>query len=406
MREGMGRQLLCDCWGCNENVFSASAVRSALQEAGRQANVTVLQLVVHEFEPQGVSAVALISESHISIHTWPEEGYLALDAFTCGDNAIPERCVDVLREIFDPERIETRELVRGGSALGEGDRWFIEEQTPNVHFRVRVRERLCTRRTPFQQLELVDTHELGRLLALDGKVMLTERDERFYHEMLVHPALLTHPNPQRVLVVGGGDGGAVRETLQHPSVREVLWVEIDSEVLETARQFLPTLCDGVFDNPKVTLHVGAGEQFITALQDEVDVIIVDGTDPIGPALPLFEKPFFQHCKEALSQGGILAMQCGTPFYFAEEVKNTHANLRATFAQVRLYLGFVPSYPSGLWAYVMASDAPLNIEVPELARRVAERNLKFTYYTPELHQASAVLPRFVQELLGLRTLPAL
>jgi len=239
---------------------------------------------------------------------------------------------------------------------------------------------------------------LGKLLALDGKVMLTERDERFYHEMLVHPPMLSHQKPKRVLVIGGGDGGAVREVVRHPSVDEVLWVEIDEEVVEACRKHLPEICAGVFENAKVKLHIAPGEEFTSKLSKEEDVIIVDSTDPIGPAVQLFSRPFFENCKRALREGGLFCTQCGTPFYFSDEVKSVHAHLRQLFPNVRLYLGFVPSYPSGMWAYCMASDAPVSLTASDITQRVRERGLTLSYFTPDIYFASAVLPQFVNDLL--------
>jgi spermidine synthase len=212
------------------------------------------------------------------------------------------------------------------------DQFFTEEQTPSVHFSLCVRRRLLSKRTAYQQLELVETEEFGRLMALDGKVMLTERDERFYHEMLVHPALLTHRQPQSVLVIGGSDGGTVREVLQHPSVEHVLWVEIDAEVVAASRQYLPSVCAGVFGDHRVELHIMPGEQLMARLSEAVDIIIVDSTDPIGPAVPLFEPPFFRACARALRRGGIYVTQCGTPFFYPHWCQDT-------FPKVASHLSF-------------------------------------------------------------------
>ena len=273
--------------------------------------------------------------------------------------------------------------------------FFTEEQTPGLRFSLRVRERLCSQQTAYQKLELYETEEFGRLMALDGKVMLTERDERFYHEMLAHPALLTHPRPRRALIIGGGDGGTVREALRHPSIEEVIWGEIDEAVIEAARRYMPSVCAGVFEDGRVRLRVMPGEELVASLADEMDVIIVDSTDPFGPAVPLFESPFFAACRRALRKGGIYATQCGSPVLFHDEVKSVDNHLRQVFAEVRRYLGLMPSYPSGVWSYVMASDEPLSITLDELARRYAERSLKLSYYTPEVHQASGVIPPALQ-----------
>lgn len=279
------------------------------------------------------------------------------------------------------------------------DDFFTEEQTNGVHLSLKVRKWLLRQRTAYQELVVAETTELGRLLALDGKVMLTEADEAFYHEMLVHPTLISLDNPQTVAVIGGGDGGTVREILRHPSVQQVFWVEIDEAVLNACRELLPSVHCGVFNDPRVNLVVAPGEQWLPKFESSFDAVIVDGTDPIGPALPLFEPPFFEACKKALKPNGILALQCGTPFYFRDEVKMVWRNLKQVFEQVRLYLGFVPTYPSGLWAYAMAGNQLPNLDLTELQRRHRERNLtNCRYYSPEVHLAGFVLPPFVQELL--------
>jgi spermidine synthase len=276
---------------------------------------------------------------------------------------------------------------------GPDGQFFTEEQTPSVNFSLRVRRRLYSKRTTYQQLDLVETEEFGRLLALDGKIMLTERDEHFYHEMLVHPALLTHTEPKTVLVIGGGDGGTVREVLQHRSVEHVLWVEIDEEVINAARQHLPSVCAGVFEDRRVELRVMPGEELIAQFNEALDVIIVDSTDPIGPAVPLFQPPFFQAAAKALRHGGIYVSQCGTPFFHPEQVGTIHNHLRQIFFHTRLYLGFVPCYPA-IWSYCLACKIPLTVPIEIIMRRWQESALETTYFTPEIYYASAVLPRFL------------
>lgn len=275
------------------------------------------------------------------------------------------------------------------------ERFFTEEQTPNLQLSLKVREQCVVQQTRYQKLELYQTEDFGKLLALDGKVMLTERDERFYHEMLVHPAMLTHPGPERVLIIGGGDGGTAREVLRHPSVKEVIWGEIDEAVIEVARRFLPSVCEKVFEDARVKLHIMPGEELIRGLSAKVDVVLVDSTDPIGPAVPLFEPAFFAACRAALQPRGIYATQCGSPFLFQDEGRAVVGHLGEIFREVRRYLGFVPTYPSGLWSYASASNESLAMPLDELSRRYADRSLQLSYYTPEVHLASGVIPPALQ-----------
>lgn len=280
------------------------------------------------------------------------------------------------------------------------DEFFTEEQTGNVHFSLRIRQWLRRKMTKYQFLEIAETCELGKLLALDGKVMLTEGDEKFYHEMLVHPPMVIHDHPRSVLIIGGGDGGTLREVLKHPTVESVTLVELDGEVVEECRRWLPEVSQGAFDDRRVNVVIENGEKFVRHRESEFDIVIVDSTDPTGHAKPLFSQPFYIACKRALREGGVLCTQCGTPFYFKDEVKNVVRLLRGVFKSVRLYIGFVPTYPSGLWAYCVSSDRNLNLGLEELKRRYEARKLDgFAYYTPEVHEASFVLPPFIMELIN-------
>lgn len=397
----LGCQVICDCFGCNDQIKSAKAVREALLEAADRSGVTLLELIVHEFHPQGISAIALIAESHIFLHTWPEKNYLALDAFTCGDSASPQQAVEVVRERFVPTSIKVEDFSRGHESDGSNSpgEIFSEVQIPGVEWSVEARRHLLSRQTDYQKLDVYETKEFGKLMALDDKVMLTERDEAFYHEMLVHPALLTHPCPKRIMVIGGGDGGAIREVLQHPSVEEVIWVEIDKEVVSVSQKYFPEISQNAMSDPRVTLHVEAGESVLSQITNPIDVIIVDSTDPCGPAVPLFERSFFQLCDKKMSDEGIFVTQSGTPFYFSEEVRLTHQKLTKIFSSVRMHLGFVPTYPSGLWTFTMASHSRLNIDQDEVVARYEERQLICRYYCPDMHLGSSLLPAFVRELIS-------
>ncbi len=277
--------------------------------------------------------------------------------------------------------------------------WLGEDQAPGVRFSLEVEERLFRHRTVHQEIEIVQTSALGRALALDGRFMLSERDETFYHEMLVHPALLAHEEPERVLIVGGGDGGALREALRHPTVREAALVEIDAAVIAASREHLATVHAGAFDDPRVRIAISPGEAFLPDCSRAFDVVVVDSTDPVGPGQALFEREFLAACREALRPGGAIALQAGTPFYRPDVLTNLVADLRGLFSHVAPYVGFVPSYPSGMWAYVLAGDRDLEVEETVLRERFRARKLVTRYYTPRLHRAAFVLPRFVEELLA-------
>lgn len=276
--------------------------------------------------------------------------------------------------------------------------WLCEEES-GTRLCLRVKRWLVHRRTAHQELWLAETQDHGRVLALDGKLMLSERDEPCYHEMLVHPAMLSHEAPRSVLVVGGGDGGALREVLCHPTVTEAVLVEIDQEVIEAARDFLPGVHRGAFDDPRVQVVIAPGEAYLPRHPARFDVIVVDSTDPIGPGQALFSEPFFAACREALRPEGLLALQAGTPFYWPEELGRVLCRLGQLFPHVGVYLGHQPLYPSGMWAYVLAGQRDFWAEEPRVSTRFAARGLRTRYYTPAVHRAAFALPKFVEELVA-------
>ncbi len=280
-----------------------------------------------------------------------------------------------------------------------GEDWLCEEQTKDVRLCLRVARRLVRRRTELQELDLVRTESLGRVLALDGKLMLSERDEPFYHEMLVHPAMLSHPQPRDVLVVGGGDGGTLREVLRHQTVEHATLAEIDQGVIDAAREALPGVHQGALDDPRVTLQVCPGEDFLPRNPDAYDVVLVDSTDPVGPGEALFAEGFFRNCRGAMRSGGVLALQAGTPFYWPEELVAVLRRLSRLMPHVCTYLGFVPVYPSGMWAYVLASEEDPLAQLEHVEGRCRDRDLATCYYTPALHRGALALPRFVEDLVA-------
>ena len=274
--------------------------------------------------------------------------------------------------------------------------WFVEKHTPYAGLTLAVKARLYDARSLFQRIEVLDTHEYGRTLLLDGCVMLTDRDEFIYHEMIVHPALLCHPNPERVAIVGGGDGGSVREALKHPQVQSVHLVEIDPMVTEVSRKFFPALSSAL-DDPRVEVHVADGFSYLETRPNTYDVILVDSIDPKGEAAKLFSPSFFERAKGALRRGGILVQQTESPFYDTWVMLQVVSGQKALFRNVAAFLAFIPTYPSGLWSFSFASDvvnprtAQLRTDLPFLS------SLK--YFTPEIFRAAFTLPAYLLE--GLR-----
>jgi len=271
--------------------------------------------------------------------------------------------------------------------------WYTEKQTPVFGITAKIRETLVTEKTEFQDLAMIDTEEFGRMLVLDGMVMTTVKDEFVYHEMVAHPALNTHPNPKHVLVVGGGDGGVIREVLKHPEVEKAVLVEIDGKVIEYSKKYLPEIA-GELDNPRVEVLVNDGYMHIIENKNKYDVIMVDSTEPVGPAAPLFERGFYQGIYEALKEDGIFVAQTDNPWFKADLIQQVNKDVKEIFPIVHVYGANIPTYPSGLWTFTMGSKVHDPLQVDEASIPEMESN---KYYTPRLHKAAFVLPKFVEDL---------
>ncbi len=236
--------------------------------------------------------------------------------------------------------------------------WFSEDFSGGSRFGARVEQVLASHRSEFQQIDLLATEAFGTMLVIDGKVQACELDEFVYHEMLAHPALLLHPAPSHVLVAGGGDGGTVRECLRHPQVERVTLVEIDDQVTELCRRFLPSLASSLDGNPRVRFRPADATEVIRNARN-VDVILVDSSDPVGPSEALFQPGFFQELHRALAPDGVTCLQAGSPFLGAEQVARMVADLRALFPVVHLMTIPVPTYPGGTWCLALASKSGLD-----------------------------------------------
>lgn len=274
--------------------------------------------------------------------------------------------------------------------------WYTEKHTANAGITLKVVRSLFSGKTDFQQLDIVETLEYGRMMLLDGLVMVTERDEFVYHDMISHPALFTHPNPKKVLVIGGGDGGSIREIVKHPEVEQAVLCEIDGQVIEQSIEHLPSMaCEIDGSNPRVILHVDDGIAYIRAHRNEFDVILVDSTDPIGPAVGLFEEDFYRTVFAALKEDGIMVAQSESPFYHADIQKGMFNNLRRVFPIVEMYQAFIPTYPSGLWSFAFASKKYHPVRDFD-RERAARRGFYTKYYNEDLHLGAFMLPTFARE----------
>jgi len=277
--------------------------------------------------------------------------------------------------------------------------WMIEKLHPDYAQALRVDRVLYDSATDHQRLRVFENARFGRVLTLDDVVQTTEGDNHIYHEMMAHVPILAHGAAERVLIIGGGDGGMAREVLRHAGVRHVTMVEIDAGVVAFSKQYLPTLSAGAFDDPRLDLVIDDGAAFMRAEGDSFDVIIVDSTDPVGPGEVLFTDSFYGHAKRRLAPGGIIVTQNGVPFLQGDELTNTLRAFRALFADWGCYLASVPTYNGGPMAFGWGTDGssrdtPLDV----LQTRFQAAGLQPLYYTPEVHKAAFALPGYVLRLM--------
>ena len=276
--------------------------------------------------------------------------------------------------------------------------WFSEMHTPHVKFSVRVNRQLYSGKSEFQRIDIFESPEFGRFLTLDGYMMLTEKDEFIYHEMITHVPLAVHPAVKRVLVIGAGDGGVIRELVHYQDIEQIDMVEIDPLVVEVCRKYLPqTACR--LDDPRLTIYYEDGLRYVRSCENQYDLIIVDSTDPFGPGEGLFTREFYGNCYHALREDGILINQHESPFYpgDAAACQKAHKNIVESFPISKVYQAHIPTYPSGHWLFGFASKKyhPLR-DLRE--KEWNDRGITTRYYTTTLHKGAFYLPAYVEELL--------
>lgn len=280
------------------------------------------------------------------------------------------------------------------------DKTWYTEQWPGAGAAIslKVRDKVHDERSPYQRIEIYETETFGTLMTLDGLVMVTDRDNFIYHEMMVHPALFTHPDPKRVLIIGGGDCGTLREVLKHPTVALAEQVELDERVTRVAEKFFPELCESNHDK-RARLHFQDGIKWVAdAKPGSYDVIIVDSTDPVGPAAGLFSVEFYRTCFRALGPRGIVAGQSESPLFHADLIRSMHGALRAGgFAEVATLHFPQCTYPSGWWSATLAGkDVRLSGFREDSAAR---KTFPTRYYNAGVHVGAKALPQFLHDHLG-------
>lgn len=276
--------------------------------------------------------------------------------------------------------------------------WFTEDHSKDAKFSIRVEKQLYSGKSDFQRIDVFESKEFGKFFTLDGYIMITEKDEFIYHDMIVHVPMATNPNIKKVLVIGAGDGGTVRELVRYDSIEKIDMVEIDKLVVDVCREYFPRSTSGL-DDERVSLYFEDGLKFVREKIDAYDLIIVDSTDPIGPGEGLFTRDFYKNCYRALKKDGILVNQHESPFYenYAKSMQRAHKRIREFFPIAKVYQVHIPTYASGHWLFGFASKtydpvADLNSDAWNAL------NLETGYYNTEIHKGSFAIPNYVKKLL--------
>lgn len=273
--------------------------------------------------------------------------------------------------------------------------WITEEQTPHLRLSAEAEEVLYSGESEFQKIEVFKSKEYGMMLALDGVFQTSEREEFIYHEMIAHVPLFLHPNPERVLIIGGGDGGVARECVRHDCVKEVTMVEIDGKVVELAKQYLPTISKAMIENnPKLTVKIGDGIGFMAEAENYYDVIIVDCSDPIGPGEGLFTEEFYKNTLKALKADGLFVQQTESPMLHQPLVEKVFGYVNNHFPIARLYTAYIPIYPAGMHCFTIGSKK----YDPLTWKPNRTQNFETKYYNKDIQKAAFALPNFVKNYL--------
>ncbi len=275
---------------------------------------------------------------------------------------------------------------------------YLESLYPHWGQSFRIDEIIYKEKTAHQELILFKNAQFGVVLALDGAIQVTEKDEFVYHEMMVHTPLFSHGNVEKVLVVGGGDGGIIREIFRHDQVKKVVLVEIDAEVVKFSKKYLPFLSQGAFDDPRLQVVIEDGCEYVKKSKEKFDLIFCDSPDPIGPAEALFTQEFYENCRQLLNEKGLFINQCGVPFMQPEEMSSVNRHLKSTFRHVQFFLAPIPTYAGGMMAFGMACQDWKKPTLKELKKRYQPFKKELRYYTPAIHRAAFVLPKFISDLI--------
>lgn len=363
--------------------------------------------------PGGVTGMVLLAESHLAIHTWPETGNVTLDVYVCNfsndNSAQAQALLDSMIAAYRPTRTIRHRLVRGDIEGGgtleqtpapEEHGWLVERLTPSAAFAFRGKI-LHGQATAHQSLQIAHTDCFGKTLRLDGRFMTSEKEEFFYHEALVHPAAISHPEPRRCLIIGGGDGGAAEELLKHPSVEQIVIADLDADVVDVARKEFAAVNRGALDDARVKIRIGDGMAYMDDNPGQFDLILMDLTDPDTPASALYTAAAFARVHEALAPGGAVVLHLGSPVFHPEQVRQILSELQHSFRHVSPFGLYIPLY-GAYWGLAVASDTlePAQLAADQVQQRLQQRRIAdLQYFNAEVHGALFALPNYYRALTG-------
>ena len=395
---------LYDC-ACPASLLrDSAALKDACVEFVTNAGLTAVGEHFHTFaDAGGVTGLVLLAESHLAIHTWPELNAVTLDVYVCNfrdDNSGKAQALtNALVALFAPKSVNCNSLLRGAAAA-RPDPLTLEWLTPELAHGFTIRRPPVSIQSAHQCIEWHDTQAMGRMLALDGAFMLSERDEFIYHECMVHVPALTHADPKRALVMGGGDGCVARELLKHASIREIVVAELDPQMVASCLEHLSDINAHSFEDPRVHIEIGDALVFLRNSMALFDIIVMDLTDPDdAESAPLYSTETYQLIRDRLSPDGVLSLHIGSAFFHPERFATTLRDLRTVFTEVHAYKAFMPTYGAE-WGMACASmqTNPRTLNEAEIARRLAQRGIDdLRFYTPRVHASLFAWPGYAEKL---------
>jgi spermidine synthase len=408
-----GIHLTADLSGCRNNLKLMSddkGLRQACLDLVNNCGLTVVGDTFVKFpgmgdSPGGVTGTVLLAESHLAIHTWPEQSAVTLDVYVCNfssDNSKKaSQLLDAMTAMFDPAQAHHQSLQRGEVGTAHptqnlGQEWLNEHSA----YAYQLGPVLYREQSPYQLIEVHESPQFGRLFRLDGDYMTSEKEEFFYHEALVHPAAASHGKVAQVLILGGGDGGAAEELLKYPSVERVVIAELDEVVIRVAREYFQNIHHGALDDPRVEVRIGDGLAYVRDTSERFDLVLLDLTDPDTPASALYTAEFFSSVKKLLNPGGAMVLHTASPIFRPDVVSMLYQRLKNNFNIVAPMGLYIPLYGT-YWSFAVCSNDldPRKADTTQIAGVITSAKLTdLNYYNPATHQGLFALPGYFQKLL--------